>query len=91
MVILAVSIAVFAFYFRVSIANLVSGLTADAEATWIDFNTLVWPTIRATVLAALGLSLIPWLLFLLIMLWLVSYASENSLEWIKLFLPFYIA
>lgn len=66
-VIMAVVIVALAFYFRAGIANLAQGLVADAQATWLDFRTLVWPAIRATVLVGFLVSLIPWAIFLLIM------------------------
>jgi len=89
-ILIIVVVAVLGFYFRTSISNVAQGLAADIEATWLDFGTLVWPAIRATVFVALALSFIPWLLLLIFMGWLGSYANSlPSALVITLLLPFW--
>lgn len=86
----AVVVVGLAFYFRVGVANVMQGLAADVQATWTDFNTLVWPTIRATVFAGLAASLIPWFIFLFIMMGIGAYAkSIPSAFAITIVLPFW--
>lgn len=89
---IVVIVAVVSFIFRARIASLASGVGSHATATWYDFLTYVWPVIRGSVILALFIFGIPWVLFVVLMISLGAYAhSIPSAVVISVLLPIWFS